>query len=618
MFRGPRRNKGIRFVNISGGTGGPGGEGGLQGGGGGFRRIPLGDIVLQYEIQSDMRSGVVTLRRLHSAKICDKELVVTVAMYEGDGAVQEWRRDIQKYMTVRHPNIVQLYATASCGDTRAVVFHDDLIPLQQFLKLYQQSHFSTLYIHAYVVLAFDWYNTSLLLICLQDNEFRATCTYVRSIFQRRLLDEDCTFFIRYSTRTFCADLVPGGALLIDFSATHSEPMSTQQGLKLLVPENTEGTIIDTLTLDQYHEICYWKFSTVRCISISTSMTVNLPSVVNCAPGNKNIVEIAWLPDAEVLPSQWYIDRKLSISSEVMPNGWTRFNSDGVVDSVALLQLWSMGDLWLSQANHTFTSLQIVSNFQDYVVSNYIYFTLAILSTETAVPPGFLFLCPPEDFQVEQSFRWPDCAAYWSCDPSGAERLTLEDAIKLGFPSLQPSTKLWGKSWDASVYDRLRHFHQAKGFNPDSTHVAWYLGQDLFKLSFDRPGISFAHIDDEDSDYTSNENESSQHLSDELLHSTLVSTLTDHVDIPIISDHQDKEELSICDGDEHSQDPIEISNNALELTLTDRSVHQDMEEVPISGTFKLVMSVQLFLVAFLAVSWAQYELFSDSWNGWLYR
>ncbi|KAJ6462946.1 hypothetical protein C8R45DRAFT_1080534, partial [Mycena sanguinolenta] len=107
-----------------------------------FRTISLGDIDLQREIQLDSDSGIINLRRLHAAKIEGSDVTCTVAMYQGVGAEDEWRSDMMKYMAVRHPNIVQLYGVVSCGNIHAAVFHDNLIPFQQFLDLYRHSHFS--------------------------------------------------------------------------------------------------------------------------------------------------------------------------------------------------------------------------------------------------------------------------------------------------------------------------------------------------------------------------------------------------------------------------------------------------------------------------------------------
>ncbi|KAJ7732281.1 hypothetical protein B0H16DRAFT_1427137, partial [Mycena metata] len=145
--------------------------------------------------------------------------------------------------------------------------------------------------------------------------------------------------------------------------------------------------------------------------------------------------------------------------------------------------------WLTQASHIFTRLQITSNLEQYALVNHVKFHITIGNTREDTPSGYLFLCPTINFQTgPSSFRWPDCPAYWSLDPSGGNRLSAEEATQLGFPSLQLNTQVHGYSWDASVYAGLRQFHQAKGFNPDSQDIARHLGYPLFQLS----GDTFAH------------------------------------------------------------------------------------------------------------------------------
>ncbi|KAJ7229322.1 hypothetical protein B0H12DRAFT_1148028, partial [Mycena haematopus] len=112
------------------------------------------------------------------------------------------------------------------------------------------------------------------------------------------------------------------------------------------------------------------------------------------------------------------------------------------------------------------------------------------------PTGFLFLCPEEDIRIgPSSFRWPECAAYWCLDPFGVDRLTALEATRLGFPSLQLTATATGDSWDASVYDGLRQFHLAKGFDPESQDLARHLGWPIYQLSgeLDAP---CAHLDGE--------------------------------------------------------------------------------------------------------------------------
>jgi hypothetical protein len=97
--------------------------------------------------------------------------------------------------------------------------------------------------------------------------------------------------------------------------------------------------------------------------------------------------------------------------------------------------------------------------------------------------GYLFVCPPEDFQTKENlFRWPDNPAFWSLDSSGAVPLNAEGARNLGFPILQLHTVAHGLSWDRSVYDALGRFHRGKGFNPESQEVAIHLGYPLYELS----------------------------------------------------------------------------------------------------------------------------------------
>ncbi|KAF8201991.1 hypothetical protein K438DRAFT_592862 [Mycena galopus ATCC 62051] len=86
--------------------------------------------------------------------------------------------------------------------------------------------------------------------------------------------------------------------------------------------------------------------------------------------------------------------------------------------------------------------------------------------------GFLFLCPEEHFQITTaSFRWPEYPAYWSCDLNGVERLSMDEAIRLGFPPLEFKSRILGSSWDSNVYAGLRRFQEEEGFDPDTPEYA---------------------------------------------------------------------------------------------------------------------------------------------------
>jgi hypothetical protein len=110
--------------------------------------------------------------------------------------------------------------------------------------------------------------------------------------------------------------------------------------------------------------------------------------------------------------------------------------------------------------HLLNLRPIPVNLQTVLVGD-IWFDLEISESGADAPPGFLFVCATEDFQIgPNSIRPPDCPAYWSLDPLGDRRLSADEAIALGFPTFKLTTNFSGWRWENSIYDRLRQFHQA--------------------------------------------------------------------------------------------------------------------------------------------------------------
>ncbi|KAJ7111779.1 hypothetical protein C8R44DRAFT_882834 [Mycena epipterygia] len=155
----------------------------------------------------------------------------------------------------------------------------------------------------------------------------------------------------------------------------------------------------------------------------------------------------------------------------MESGWTRYNSSDVFGvefyDQQCVQWWDK-KIWISQANHIFSRLQITSSYENY-------------GSQTGSTP----------------FRWEDCPAYWSFDPSGGDRLGMEDSTQLGFPSIWWTMEIYGVHWDANVYAGLRQFHQTKGFDPESQDVAQHFGYPLYQLSNEAEAL-LAHVEDDPS------------------------------------------------------------------------------------------------------------------------
>ncbi|KAJ7687132.1 hypothetical protein B0H17DRAFT_1070595, partial [Mycena rosella] len=73
---------------------------------------------------------------MHSARIHGSEATMTVAIYEGGNAEENWREAISKHSNFRHPNIIQLFGISRTPKIHAAIFHDELIPARQMAEKY--------------------------------------------------------------------------------------------------------------------------------------------------------------------------------------------------------------------------------------------------------------------------------------------------------------------------------------------------------------------------------------------------------------------------------------------------------------------------------------------------
>jgi hypothetical protein len=179
------------------------------------------------------------------------------------------------------------------------------------------------------------------------------------------------------------DLAPGTIWLKQYALGGQ---SYEQGLKPLVTLKMEATsVINSLTLDLYHEICYRILAKLHSIPTCPSVTVNLGAVIYSSFGNKSkdFVEIASLQTAVLNLDEnfWHVVES-KVVGEVIENGWTRyhhfachspnlikfsrFTCNEALGTMIWLQVYARNAMsWLSQANHLFNSLGISSNLDHY-------------------------------------------------------------------------------------------------------------------------------------------------------------------------------------------------------------------------------------------------------------
>ncbi|KAJ6464504.1 hypothetical protein C8R45DRAFT_500990 [Mycena sanguinolenta] len=251
--------------------------------------------------------------------------------------------------------------------------------------------------------------------------------------------------------------------------------------------DSEDMIISILDEHQYHKLCcdqpisrykYFQMSTKHPIGVGILRSES--QYETCA----RITEPLIIPEEELY---WY--HYEGAPGELLPNSWIRYDSRQIDTLELELKLsffpYEIMEPWLAQANSIFAELEEVAHVKDYVCVNEVHFILQI-AEKPDIPEGYLFVCPPQDFRVgiephANLYQWPDCSVYWSLDPSGADRLSTEDARILGFPAIHIETTIGGRSWDRNVYEGLRHFHEGKGLDPESREVARQLGYPLYEV-----------------------------------------------------------------------------------------------------------------------------------------
>ncbi|KAJ6541305.1 hypothetical protein B0H10DRAFT_1970767 [Mycena sp. CBHHK59/15] len=62
------------------------------------------------------------------------------------------------------------------------------------------------------------------------------------------------------------------------------------------------------------------------------------------------------------------------------------------------------------------------------------------------------------------------------------------AESLGLPDIELRMAVVGWLWDDSVYDEVRQFHKAKGFDPCSQEAALAMGHALYQVACERDAL----------------------------------------------------------------------------------------------------------------------------------
>ncbi|KAJ7853438.1 hypothetical protein B0H13DRAFT_2580529 [Mycena leptocephala] len=433
----------------------------------GFRQIPLGDVDLRNEICLD-DSGLVHIRkkpssarRMYSAQIDGKASNMTVVLYQGNGAEEEWKRDFVQCARLRHPNFVQPYATvASCG-LYATIFHDELVPFQKYMDE-PRSMLSTVHLYSYF-----------------EHESSNAVDYCSSVFGEGMsweVEEQSLLWIRHSTGHLCIEYSP--------ASTSANGGYLRSSVEKILSASQESAMVASLSLEKYHEIC-WIYLKDSWIQTASPVPIELGAVV-FHPGAKDKVKIAHILDTGFksglgrLPG-FLLDAYAEMTVKVMDN---EFNSSVAYHYEQVFELHDKpASNWLAQANHILSLPSLIGNCDDHALVIGVRYRLSCPSPSTIVPEGYLFVYPAELLRTADGtfIHPPEFSAYWSLDSVGNDRLPPTKASELGFPAIEWTRGVHYVSWDDRVYAGLSYFHAAKGFNPTSQDVARHMGKELYQL-----------------------------------------------------------------------------------------------------------------------------------------
>jgi hypothetical protein len=139
--------------------------------------------------------------------------------------------------------------------------------------------------------------------------------------------QDCTFWIRRTTGRLCTDLIPPNILETVLSGLQNE-VPSPQGMFSFSASNTEAAIIESLTVERYHEICSCNLKQLRLLHSSSPIVVNVGAVLSCSlsSGLEDSVEIASVPNADLTLGPWILYSTTSgrVLGELTEDGWTRY------------------------------------------------------------------------------------------------------------------------------------------------------------------------------------------------------------------------------------------------------------------------------------------------------
>ncbi|KAK7007564.1 hypothetical protein R3P38DRAFT_2644879 [Favolaschia claudopus] len=474
-----------------------------------FRRIALGDVNLLHEIA---RLGKANAVKVFTARITGQSALMTVAQYEADTA--RWQSDLEEYSRIRHPNIWQLFGFVSSPGLSALIFHDELIPLEIYRKYHRPK-------------------SDMVWACIEGmlfQQFRNCSPY----HYWRLGSEESEKL----TATICVRRQPVQLCLAmpGMTRLHTEEKDLDTGLSSwhttlfehhLLVENShltsaleEFTSSPSMSPVLFSRLIEWRqmFSAlipVRFpirIDFNMQETVFLGSVVGHG-GRVHATPIAYIPSSfgyTFSTKDWQLQPPPGVHFRDGDDALSRFTFlPGSFKRVEypefqLFLKWSL-EMQTSEYEHSTTSWLSQANlctgdggrfkgcdgrFRCGIIDALSCALMLdekcrhLLRDEGTLREAHIFLCTPrirrKGSRVGIEFPEAD-QFYWSLDLTGSSPLTEAECDSIGLPRLRFLFMVTARFWHEYQYYALREFFIIKGMDPCSQEVTRMLGLPLAEL-----------------------------------------------------------------------------------------------------------------------------------------
>ncbi|KAF7291421.1 Ribosomal-L28e domain-containing protein [Mycena indigotica] len=460
-----------------------------------YRRIRWGDIDLRHlRLRSTPSSDGKLVsytpkasRSMYAAKIYGSTSDMSVAVYEGDEAQQEWLRAITQHASFHHPGFLQLFAVASRRGIYAAVFHDDLIPPEQMFQ--ETSTLATMYYQSYVAESLGalahYFATKMGLKYTTSTMF--------------------TLWMRRSTRCLTLEIYPaaparygprrhttywGGWPDHYILPTHPVAISTQEMIKEWSMNRFTSWVIFEASDREYPQELGPSHSNLELYTVLKRSEGVPPHMDQYTPGPAVVRVPCKLPVGQL---EWQAKDRLSrmdggLEDSAIPvaptTGWSRLRypfkiwADQREPGFFVMSIGNNTDAptsWIAQAPSIFHKLGVSENRNRYTFLKSMLCIVGFKSKPLAENStgAYLFLCPHWEFLDGHKIRYPAQIAYWSLDPWGNE--PVADAVGAGLPELDIRLEVRGYSWKDEVYAAIVEYFSGRGFDPYSLEVAKHLG-----------------------------------------------------------------------------------------------------------------------------------------------